>query len=109
MCATDCGTCPNCGTKVFYDADTDTRDTVAFHAECLAEHDRQVIEKFLREQHSPKFRIENPEFIIPFLAKAWREGFTTGQSRAMRHMSDEPLLPLPAPNPYTEKKEAHRD
>lgn len=33
-------------------------------------------------------------------AKAWGEGFATGQSRAMRHMSDEPLLPLSAPNPY---------
>lgn len=34
------------------------------------------------------------------IAQAWDEGFTSGKSRAMRHMSDEPNLPLTAPNPY---------
>lgn len=33
-------------------------------------------------------------------ADAWDEGFATGKSRAMRHMSDEPGLPLDVPNPY---------
>ena len=33
-------------------------------------------------------------------AVAWDEGFASGKSRAMRHMSDEPGLPLSAPNPY---------
>jgi hypothetical protein len=33
-------------------------------------------------------------------AEAWQQGFATGKSRAMRHMSDEPNLPLTAPNPY---------
>lgn len=41
-----------------------------------------------------------PEHDVAVAAKAWSEGFATGQSRAMRHMSDEPLLPLSAPNPY---------
>lgn len=36
------------------------------------------------------------------LADAWHEGMRTGTSRAMRHMSDEPNLPLAsdADNPY---------
>ena len=36
------------------------------------------------------------------LARAWDEGMRTGSSRAMRHMSDEPGLPLAsgADNPY---------
>lgn len=42
------------------------------------EHDRQVIEKFLRERDTPSVRIENPEFIAPLLAKAWDEGFEQG-------------------------------
>lgn len=67
--------------------------------------ERQVIEKFLREQHTPSVRIENPELIRSFMAKAYREGFTAGQSRAMRHMSDEPDLPLAAPNPYEHEGE----
>jgi len=33
-------------------------------------------------------------------ANAWDEGFASGKSRAMRYMSDEPNLPLSAPNPY---------
>jgi hypothetical protein len=33
-------------------------------------------------------------------AEAWQQGFATGKSRAMRHMSDELNLPLTAPNPY---------
>lgn len=35
-------------------------------------------------------------------ADAWSEGMRTGTSRAMRHMSDEPNLPLAseADNPY---------
>lgn len=33
-------------------------------------------------------------------AAAWDEGLASGKSRAMRHMSDEPNLPLSAPNPY---------
>lgn len=36
------------------------------------------------------------------LAIGWCEGFTTGKSRAMRHMSDEPELSLDVPNPYRE-------
>lgn len=33
-------------------------------------------------------------------AEAWDRGFASGKSRAMRAMSDEPSLPLTAPNPY---------
>jgi hypothetical protein len=33
-------------------------------------------------------------------AEAWDHGFASGKSRAMRAMSDEPSLPLTAPNPY---------
>lgn len=33
-------------------------------------------------------------------AIGWDEGFATGKSRAMRHMSDEPGLSLDVPNPY---------
>ncbi|WMI33002.1 hypothetical protein SEA_PEGGYLEG03_61 [Arthrobacter phage PeggyLeg03] len=33
-------------------------------------------------------------------ADAWDSGFVSGKSRAMRHMSDEPSLPLSEPNPY---------
>jgi len=34
------------------------------------------------------------------LAEAWDRGFASGKSRAMRAMSDEPGLPLTAPNPF---------
>lgn len=44
------------------------------------------------------------DLIRGYSTQAWSEGFATGQSRAMRHMSDEPLLPLSASNPY-EKSE----
>lgn len=44
--------------------------------------------------------LATPEHDAAVAAEAWDEGFATGQSRAMRHMSDEPLLPLSAPNPY---------
>ena len=46
------------------------------------EHDRKVIEKFLRERDTPSMRIENPEFIAPLLAKAWDEGHTAGVRNA---------------------------
>lgn len=36
------------------------------------------------------------------VAEAWQEGFNTGKSRAMRHMSDEPDLPLDVENPYAD-------
>ena len=42
------------------------------------EHDAAVIEKFLRERDTPSVRIENPEAIIPLLARAWDEGFKQG-------------------------------
>lgn len=45
-------------------------------------YDAAVVEKFLREHHSPSFRVENPEDITPFLrerdAEKWDEGFTRG-------------------------------
>lgn len=42
--------------------------------------------------------------IKELMAEAWEEGRRIGTSRAMRHMSDEPNLPLSAPtdNPYLE-------
>jgi len=46
--------------------------------------------------------VERIEQLLLLQAEAaWGEGFATGKSRAMRHMSDEPSLPLTAPNPYT--------
>lgn len=42
------------------------------------EHDQQVILNYLRTQHTPTVRIENPEQIVPFLAKAWDEGYKQG-------------------------------
>ena len=45
------------------------------------------------------------EAAAPYLmADAWDEGERTGRSRAMRHMSDEPNLPLVASNPYRATK-----
>ena len=52
-------------------------------------------------------RIENPEDIRPFMtreiarakAEAWDAGYTSGHSRAMRKMSDEPNIE-PGINPY---------
>lgn len=38
------------------------------------------------------------------MAQAWQEGYTSGHSRAMRLMSDEPLV-APGTNPYTTTKE----
>ena len=35
-------------------------------------------------------------------AEAWKRGYTSGHSRAMRRMSDEPNV-APAPNPYLEE------
>lgn len=40
------------------------------------------------------------EIVAKAMADAWDEGYRAGKSRAMRHMSDEPNLPLAAPNPY---------
>lgn len=51
----------------------------------------------------------SPEHDAKVAAKGWNEGFATGQSRAMRHMSDEPLLPLSAPNPYEREAEVRKD
>jgi hypothetical protein len=42
----------------------------------------------------------NPEAPLVSRHDAWERGFASGKSRAMRHMSDEPHLPLTAPNPY---------
>lgn len=36
-------------------------------------------------------------------AEAWDEGYTSGHSRAMRRMSDEPNVP-PATNPYRKEE-----
>jgi hypothetical protein len=45
------------------------------------------------------------EWVAPLLAAAWLQGVRTGTSRAMRRMSDEPLLPpvTEADNPYEVK------
>lgn len=40
--------------------------------------------------------------VTAMLADAWRQGHATGSSRAMRHMSDEPDLPLDGVNPWVE-------
>jgi hypothetical protein len=40
-------------------------------------------------------------YLYPWLvAPVWDKGFASGKSRAMRHMSDEPDLPLAMSNPY---------
>lgn len=39
-------------------------------------------------------------------AEVWDRAFAAGKSRAMRHMSDEPALPLAVPNPYREEATA---
>ena len=62
------------------------------------EHDQQVILNYLRTQHTPTVRIENPEQIVPFLAKAWDEGCAAG----LREANDKArgVQNNPAPNPY---------
>ena len=65
-------------------ADDHLRDYLTGRGFILAtpEHDRKVIEKFLRERDTPSVRIENPEFIAPLLAKVWDEGHTAGVRNA---------------------------
>ncbi|AYN57844.1 hypothetical protein HOU49_gp57 [Arthrobacter phage Eileen] len=45
------------------------------------------------------------ELLKELQAEAWDRGFASGKSRAMRHMSDEPNLPLTAPNPYRDEEQ----
>lgn len=49
MAKADYALCAHCDGKAFYDAETDTRDTVTFHPDCLAAHDRAVKTEALRE------------------------------------------------------------
>lgn len=42
MAKADYALCAHCDGKAFYDAETDTLDTVTFHPDCLAAHDRAV-------------------------------------------------------------------
>lgn len=41
--------CDHCGTKAFYDADTEIGDAAIFHGECLTKHYAAVAAKALRD------------------------------------------------------------
>lgn len=49
MAKADYALCAHCDGKAFYDAETDTLDTVTFHPDCLAAHDLAAKAEALRE------------------------------------------------------------
>lgn len=80
-------------------------------AEALAEVLTAAVDEWSRPKTSEEFGGDLVrDFLLPALspaldavkAEAWDRGMRTGTSRAMRHMSDEPHLPLAsdADNPY---------
>lgn len=49
MSGSDYAHCAHCGTKAFYDADTEIGSAVVFHDKCLPKHDAAAAAKALRE------------------------------------------------------------
>ena len=49
MSGADYAHCDHCGTKAFYDADTEVGDAAIFHGKCLPEHDAAVAARAVRD------------------------------------------------------------
>ena len=84
-----------------YDPDAvDDHNRHSYRGDCDCNASDRAAARHTAEELDSAGLLATPEHDAAVAARAWSEGFTTGQSRAMRHMSDEPLLPLSAPNPY---------
>lgn len=65
MSGADYAHCGHCGTKAFYDADTEIGDATIFHGKCLPKHDAAVAARAWDEGHTAGVRNASAEFDGP--------------------------------------------